>query len=264
MAWRQRIRLDDLYENADVSQFEAVSRLMPQWTGRRTRDGVPLFVYSVAKIQTKDLLTTSKADPSLSSVFLPAEYSTRFVLPVCAVLHPSRAMPRLAHIIDLNGVGIRHFWSLRSHLQKVSGMATNHYPESVDKIFIVGAPSFFPTIWGYITKWFDPTITSKIIVLPTGKAQEALTGWIDPSDLPVAFGGYLDWEYGMPPKFDTEIGSLLNISGEDWTDGPLVFESARQGDPELSECSIVAVGTLPNKQARRFPIARLTQASISY
>lgn len=251
------MELDSRYENADVAQFKAVSRLMPQWTGRRTKEGIPLFVYSVAKIRPYDLLTTSKADPSLSSVFLPAEYSTRFVQPVCAALHPSQAMPRLTHIIDLNGVGVRHLWSLRSHLQKAAGMATNHYPESVDKIFIIGAPSFFPTIWGYITKWFDPTITCKISILPAGTVRDVLIDCIDPSELPIAFGGCLDWEYGMPPDFDVEIQSLLNSTGEDWTDGPLIFESAHKRDLEL-----VGVDTLSHERARCISIARLTQASI--
>ena len=109
---------------------------MPQWTGRRSRQGVPLFVYVVAKVSPDDLLATSRKDPGLSSVFLPAEYSTQFVQPLCARIHTNRVMPHSMFIIDLTGVGVRHFWNLRNHLQKASTMATSHYPESVDKIFV--------------------------------------------------------------------------------------------------------------------------------
>ena len=125
-----------MYKTVDVSHFEAIRRLMPQWTGRRTRRGVPLFVYAVSKVSPDDLLATSRKDPSLSSVFLPAEYSTQFVQPLCARMHVDRVMPCSTFVIDLTAVGVRHFWNLRNHLQKASTMATAHYPESVDKIFV--------------------------------------------------------------------------------------------------------------------------------
>ena len=146
-----------MYKNAEISHFEAMRRLvqiylisaskpdlrsltllpqMPQWTGRRSRNGVPVFVYSVSKTRPEDLLATTRKDPGLSSVFLPAEYSTRFVQPLCARMHVNRAMPCSIFIVDLTGVTVRHFWNLRAHLQRVSTMATLHYPESVEKIFV--------------------------------------------------------------------------------------------------------------------------------
>ena len=54
-------------------------------------------------------------------------------------MHIDRVMPCSVFIIDLSGVGVQHFWNLRAHLQRASTMATLHYPESVDKIFV----SFF-------------------------------------------------------------------------------------------------------------------------
>ena len=255
VAWRKRIQLDEMYRTADIEHFEAISRLMPLWTGRRSRKGVPLFVYSVAKIRPDDLLRTSSKDPGLSSVFLPAEYSSQFVQPLCAAMHSSGAMPHLMHIVDLNGVGIKHFWSLRSHLQKAAGMATSHYPESVDKIFIVGAPSFFPTIWGYITKWFDPAITSKISVLSAAKATDVLISHIDSEDLPQSFGGRLEWEYGMHPIVDEEARALLGDFADDWTNGPLQYAADAVDDTGVFGDSIVAVGSEAGQGSRNTPVA---------
>ena len=257
VAWRKKIQLDELYRTADIKHFEAISRLMPQWTGRRSRKGVPLFVYSVSKIRPEDLLCTSSKDPGLSSVFLPAEYSSQFVQPLCARLHPDGAMPCLMHIIDLNGVGVKHFWSLRSHLQKAAGMATSHYPESVDKIFIVGAPSFFPTIWGYITKWFDPAITSKISVLPAAKSLEVLKHHIHLDDLPISFGGELDWEYGMHPVVDKEAEALLGDLVEEWVEGPLEYVIDEDDQTGLPTEKIVAVGSDGGTKIRKAVVANL-------
>src|SRR5271154_3436688 len=108
----------------------------PQWTGRRSKEGIPVFVYVVGAIRTEDLVTMGKADPELRTVFLPAEHSTRFVMPLCGKLHPDRRVSTAVNIIDLSGVGVRQFWNLRSHLQKASTMATAHYPETVERIFV--------------------------------------------------------------------------------------------------------------------------------
>ena len=257
VAWRKKIQLDEIYRTADIEHFEAISRVMPQWTGRRSRNGAPLFVYSVAQIQPDDLLRTSTTDPSLSSVFLPAEYSSQFVQPLCARMHPSGSMPYLMHIIDLSGVGVKHFWSLRSHLQKAAGMATSHYPESVDKIFIVGAPSFFPTIWGYITKWFDPAIVSKIQVLSTAKALGVLTDHVHLDDLPKSFGGRLDWNYGMQPVVDEETRALLGDFADDWPEGPLQYLTSFDNREENGAGnSVVAVGSQHGKKLRKIPLMR--------
>lgn len=108
----------------------------PQWTGRRSKSGVPIFVYVVSEIRPEDLLSIGARDPDLSSVFLPAEHATNFVYPVCARLHRDGIVSSSLNIIDLSVVGVRHFWNLRRLLQKSSTMATAHYPETVDKIFV--------------------------------------------------------------------------------------------------------------------------------
>jgi hypothetical protein len=41
-------------------------------------------------------------------------------------------------------------WSLRRHLQQASELATAHYPETLNTIAIVNAPTFFPTVWSWI------------------------------------------------------------------------------------------------------------------
>ncbi|MCJ1476849.1 hypothetical protein MMC13_005518 [Lambiella insularis] len=225
---------------------------MPQWTGRRSRYGIPVFVYSVSKTRPEDLLATSRKDPSLSSVFLAAEYSTQFVLPLCARMHVDRAMPSSIFIIDLTGVGVSHFWKLRAHLQKASTMATSHYPESVEKMFIVGAPSFFPAVWRYINKWFEPALTSKISVLSRSDMKTALTMHIDVEDLPVFYGGNQVWEYGMYPDLDEEATNLVGQLADEWVEGPLRYVAEEDGD------EIITAGTEAGK-GRHQMLAKLPQ-----
>ena len=41
-------------------------------------------------------------------------------------------------------------------MSDASNLATSHYPETLDRIFVIGAPLYFPTIWGWAQKWVDP------------------------------------------------------------------------------------------------------------
>jgi len=78
---------------------------------------------------------------------------TRLILPLCTHLpHKSQSQPisSVTTIIDLSSVSITSMWSLRSHLQEASKLATANYPETLSTIAVVNSPSFFPTIWGWI------------------------------------------------------------------------------------------------------------------
>jgi hypothetical protein len=82
-------------------------------------------------------------------------------------------------IIDVGGVGLSRFWGLRSHLQVrlcvrsdpadhpltalscarqqvASQVASANFPETIDRVFVVGAPSFFPTVFNWAKKWCVP------------------------------------------------------------------------------------------------------------
>jgi len=53
-------------------------------------------------------------------------------------------------IIDLQRASFRQMWTLRSHFQEASTLATANYPETLGLIAVVNSPSFFPTIWDWI------------------------------------------------------------------------------------------------------------------
>jgi hypothetical protein len=40
------------------------------------------------------------------------------------------------NIVDVSGVGLKQFWNLKSHMQDASVLATAHYPETLDRIFV--------------------------------------------------------------------------------------------------------------------------------
>lgn len=81
------------------------------------------------------------------------ELMTCFTLRLCSHL-PRRVEPTpissVTTIIDFADVSLPLLWSLRSHLQEASTLATANYPETLSTIVVVNTPSFFPTVWGWI------------------------------------------------------------------------------------------------------------------
>ncbi|KIW76261.1 hypothetical protein Z517_11007 [Fonsecaea pedrosoi CBS 271.37] len=251
--WRHEIQLEKTYDDVDITKFETIRRLQPQWTGRRDDTGVPIMVYVVAQVKPEDILALHKMDPSLSSVFLAAEYVTQFVQPLCGKLQRRRTT-RSINIIDLSHVGIPTFWRLRRLLNAASTMATAHYPETVKRIYVVGAPPFFPQIWKFITLWFEKETTRKIFVLGHHESADVLRRDLGAENVPKRFGGDLDWEFGAFPKlrpedrevFHSASGDEKDDSGDGsktslftkWVEGPLRLLEGREG-----RARIVAVGS---------------------
>lgn len=172
------------------------------------------------------------------------EAMTGLVFPLCSYLpHSSAPTPvsSSTSIIDLQGVTIGNMWSLRNHLQQASTMATINYPETLNMIFIVNSPSFFPTIWGWIKVsldhtlhqterftdvislatqgWFDEGTRIKIHVLGR-EPLETLQSFIDPKNLPKPYGGELDWKFEDEPNLDDEAKDAL---GGGMPHGPHLF-----------------------------------------
>ncbi|KAI9839082.1 MAG: hypothetical protein M1837_002259 [Sclerophora amabilis] len=277
-AWREANKLDYLYNNIEIRDYEETRRLYPQWTGRRDRRGIPVYLYEVRSLDSKKMSAYHKsasktstpktksgsnnmqtpASPKLLRLFALYENLTRFVTPLCSRL-PDRPCPEVpitqsSNLVDISGVGLSQFWNLRSHMQDASTLATAHYPETLDRIFIIGAPHFFPTVWGWIKKWFDPITTSKIFILSSSEVLPTLTKFIDPKNIPRKYGGELDYKFGMMPVLDSSAEESLGWSSgtakaqEKQTTiptGPLIWT-----EDEASQKILVAVGSVDGKERR--------------
>lgn len=86
---------------------------------------------------------SSTVHPRLLRLFALYENLLNFVMPFCSELprpNPETPIVSTTNIVDISGVGLKQFWNLRSHMQDASVLATAHYPETLDRIF-VGGPS---------------------------------------------------------------------------------------------------------------------------
>ncbi|ERS97512.1 hypothetical protein HMPREF1624_05681 [Sporothrix schenckii ATCC 58251] len=222
--WRADNHLDVLYDTIDLEAYEQSRRLYPQWTGRRDRRGIPLYLFEIRHLDSKTIAayektahnTYSKATgdgktpAKLLRLFALYENLTRFAQPLCTQM-PDRDFAATTpitlstNIVDVSGVSLRQFWNLKGHMQAASTLATAHYPETLDRIFIIGAPMFFSTVWGWIKRWFDPVTVSKIFILGHHEVLPTLLTFVDIQNIPKAYGGELDFSWGDMPNLDPAI-----------------------------------------------------------
>lgn len=227
-----------------------------------------------------------KTPAKMLRLFALYENLIRFVMPLCTALtdreHPRTPITQSNNIVDISGVGLKQFWNLRGHMQDASTLATAHYPETLDRIFvcipspflssylnlspkyprkhipnkrwhqIIGAPAFFPTVWGWIKKWFDPITTSKIFILSHSDMKRTLESFIDPANIPKKYGGQLEFEFGDFPNLDPALRSVLQWEGDrkDFPHGPLYWVDKSKKGEEGSVIEALAVGSVGEKERR--------------
>ena len=230
-----------------------------------TYRGIPLYLFEIRHLDSKSVAeyekksetvwiskaVTDGATPNkLIRLFSLYENLTRFAQPLCTNLSDREdahvPITLSTNIVDVQGVSLRQFWNLKAHMQAASTLATAHYPETLDRIFIIGAPYFFSTVWGWIKRWFDPITVSKIFILSAHEVKPTLESFIDPKNIPKKYGGELDFSWGDVPSLDPYINEVATWENgyKDFPIGPLYWKLIDGG--KTLEC--IAAGTVDQKQ----------------
>lgn len=109
-------------------------------------------------------------------------------LPACskAVGHPVETS---CTILDLQGVSLRIFYSVKDYVAQASSIGQNRYPECMGKFYIINAPWGFSTIWGFIKPWLDEVTVAKIAIVSSKETKAMLLAQIPKENLPADLGG---------------------------------------------------------------------------
>lgn len=134
-------------------------------------------------------------------------------------------------------------------MQVASQLATAHYPETLDRIFIIGAPFFFNTVWGWIKRWFDPITVSKIFILGQHEVKSTLESFIDIRNIPKKYGGELDFQWGQLSIPDPAWEGIVQWENgfSEFPSGPLLWEEIDNG----KRLACIAHGRVDGKDRRQ-------------
>ncbi|KAL2042652.1 hypothetical protein N7G274_004411 [Stereocaulon virgatum] len=257
---RTRDRHCTFYDNVDVKAYNETRKMYPHWAGRRDKFGQPVCYLDIEAITSKSLATHRQTSASLKvlEMNIPKSISigslrpyaifdnaVRFVLPLCSAVpnrpNPHKPITKAVYVVDISSITLKQVWDMRNWIKNTSGLLADAYPEIVDKILIIGAPSYMPTIWDWVKGWIDPVTASKIRYLKPTEVLTTLTTLIEMADIPKKYGGELTWECGMLPDLDPAIKELLN--GMEYPVGPVKWIEG-----ERAERIVVAVGSVDGKK----------------
>lgn len=132
---------------------------------------------------------------------------------------------------------------LRLHVQRGTGTSLTLFLG----IFIIGAPVFFGTVWGWIKRWFDPVTVSKIFILGPADVLPVLTSFIDLKNIPKAYGGGLEWDFYDEPRWDdAEYERIITFQNghTKFPLGPMYLRPKEDG----KTIELLAVGSVDKKQ----------------
>ncbi|KAI0508676.1 CRAL-TRIO domain-containing protein [Xylaria bambusicola] len=264
--FRNANEIDTLYETIDIDSYEASRKLYPRFTGHRDKRGIPIYVFQIRHLDSKAVAdyekstettyskakTDGKTPAKLLRLFALYENLTRFAQPLSSECvdrqNPETPITLSTNIVDISHVSLRMFWNLKAHMQAASQLATAHYPETLDRIFIIGAPYFFSTVWGWIKRWFDPVTVSKIFILSDHDVLPVLTTFMDLEDIPKVYGGKLEWSFFDEPAYDDEIKRIVTWENgfTNFPPGPCYWRPSADGT--RLEC--LAVGSKGGKERR--------------
>ncbi|KAK8927867.1 Phosphatidylinositol/phosphatidylcholine transfer protein SFH11 [Metarhizium anisopliae] len=256
LAIRQSAGVIATYDTIDLGDFEEKRKLYPHWSGRRDKSGKPICIFDSRHLDDvviqryNEDRSVSRGDAAVSNAMEQAivfhDYLTRFVFPVCSAMRdrkqPGTAISSAVYIADVSGMTLKQAWNLRMYIQDFSVLLSTCFPEVIDRIYAVNAPSYFGAIWSFVRKLIDPRTASKVEILYPGQVPAALAAIVDADDLPTQYGGRREVQYGAPPVMDEAMlqsltSSSLGLAGQ-WPQGPIKLRS--NGDGQVA---LIAVGS---------------------
>ncbi|KAJ5733774.1 SEC14 cytosolic factor [Penicillium malachiteum] len=207
------------YNEIDVLEFERARLLYPHWSGRRSKEGLPICLFDSEHLNKSTIATYEKTrgmdigkDASVTATqraSIAHDYLTRFVFPLCTAMkdrpRPNVPITSAVYLVDISTMTMNQVWDIKNYTSDIAQLLMTGYPEILGRIFVLNAPTYFGWMWSIMKKWIDPGTAAKVIFVPPKETLSTLMKHIDPKNIPIRFGGELVWEQGTPLDLDINI-----------------------------------------------------------
>ncbi|KAJ2991237.1 hypothetical protein NUW58_g343 [Xylaria curta] len=231
-AIRASVNTAEAYNSIDIDDFEHLRSIYPHWSGQRTKHGLPICTLDAANLDGAKFAkyNTYTASQITCRAITSLDYLTRFVLPLCSTMvdrpNPHLPVSNAVYLVDITYLSLRQTWNIRGYAQSITGLLATCYPEVVDKIYVLNAPSYFSKVWALIKGFIDPKTATKLVIVHPPDVLTTLLETIDIECIPERYGGKSGGEYGLVPRVDGLKG-LLGV--EELPEGPIKW-TVNQGN----------------------------------
>ncbi|CAO2824511.1 unnamed protein product [Amaranthus hypochondriacus] len=211
--WRKENRVDTIIQDFFYEEFEEVQRHYPHGYHGVDREGRPIYIERLGKIEPSRLMNVTTVERFLKYHIQGFEKTFAEKFPACSIA-AKRHIDTTTTILDVHGVSWMSLGKIAldliKHMQKID---SDNYPETLHQMFIINAGAGFKMVWSTVRRILDPRTTSKIHVLGN-KFHSKLMERIDFSQLPTFVGGTCSCpggclRYQRGPWNDPEIMKMV-------------------------------------------------------
>ncbi|KAG9353537.1 hypothetical protein JZ751_011653 [Albula glossodonta] len=187
--FRKHMKVDSLV--TDWQPPEVIQRYLAGGMCGYDKEGSPIWYDVIGPLDPKGLLlSASKQD------FLRCK------------IRDTETLQRECRLQSQKGLGLKHLWKPAIEAYgEVLTMFEENYPEGLKRLFLIKAPKLFPVAYNLVKHFLCEDTRRKIIILGANW-QEVLRKYIDPEQLPVAYGGTL-----TDPDGDPSCRTWINYGG---------------------------------------------------
>ncbi|NWI40275.1 S14L2 protein, partial [Picathartes gymnocephalus] len=160
------------------------------------REGSPVWYEIIGPLDAKGLLFSASKQDLIKNKFRDCELLRRECDQQSEKL--GKKVEMVMMVYDCEGLGLKHLWKPAVDTYgEILSMFEENYPESLKRLFIVKAPKLFPVAYNLVKHFLSEDTRKKVVVLGSNW-KEVLQKYIDPTQIPVEFGGTLTDPDGDP------------------------------------------------------------------
>ncbi|XP_064163842.1 SEC14-like protein 2 [Anguilla rostrata] len=203
--FRRHMKVDTI--TTDWQQPEVITRYLAGGMCGYDREGSPIWYDVIGPLDPKGLLLSASKQDFLKRKIRDTEMMQR----ECRLQSQKlgKVVESITLIYDCEGLGLKHLWKPAIDAYgEILTMYEENYPEGLKRLFLIKAPKLFPVAYNLIKNFLCEDTRRKIIVLGANW-QEVLRKYIDPEQLPVAYGGTL-----TDPDGDPRCKTWISYGGE--------------------------------------------------
>ncbi|KAI0915438.1 cytosolic factor, phosphatidylinositol/phosphatidylcholine transfer protein [Taiwanofungus camphoratus] len=185
--WRKDFKVDEIVSNFDFQEKAEVNKYYPQYYHKIDREGRPVYVEILGKLDIKALYAITTQERQLQRLVYEYEKFVNERLPACsqAIGHPVETS---CTIMDLHNVSLSNFYRVKDYVMAAASIGQDRYPETMGKFYIINAPWAFSTVWTFIKPWLDEATVAKIDIIGSNY-KDKLLAQVTADNLPNDLGG---------------------------------------------------------------------------
>jgi hypothetical protein len=172
LEWREKKQIDNMIHKP-WKHFHLLKANYPGNFHGRDKTGTVVYFEQLGKVQIEPL---RNAGLTAADLLYHCNFNTEFLW--STALSP-REEDRLVTVLDIGGIGMSVVTSeVISYIQQSGQMLERHYPERSKRVFIVNAPYWFETVWGWIKPVVPKMFIDKIKICSRSAHSHLFVRWI--------------------------------------------------------------------------------------